>query len=112
MNAQVNTTTAYECFDVEIEGCVAHIRLKRPEAYNSMIRPFWNELPAIVTDISDNARARCIVISSTGKHFSSGHDLRPGGKNAAGVDFPPVGNWGGFAEPNAHGRFAREREVV
>lgn len=75
MNAQVNTTTAYECFDVEIEGGVAHIRLKRPEAYNSMIRPFWNELPAIVTDISDNARARCIVISSTGKHFSSGMDL-------------------------------------
>jgi enoyl-CoA hydratase len=27
------------------------------------------------------------------------------------VDFPPVGNWGGFAEPNAHGRFAREQEI-
>ena len=26
-------------------------------------------------DISDNARARCIVISSTGKHFSAGMDL-------------------------------------
>jgi enoyl-CoA hydratase len=37
--------------------------------------------------------------------------LRPGGKNNAGVDFPPVGNWGGFAEANAHGRFAREQEI-
>jgi enoyl-CoA hydratase len=32
-------------------------------------------LPAIVRDIDDNARARVIVISSTGKHFSAGMDL-------------------------------------
>ncbi len=66
---------AYECFDVSIEGGVAHIRLKRPDAMNSMIRAFWSELPAIVKDIDHNARARCIVISSTGKHFSAGMDL-------------------------------------
>ncbi|HYG26870.1 MAG TPA: crotonase/enoyl-CoA hydratase family protein [Caulobacteraceae bacterium] len=69
------TTTEWTCFDVSIEGGVAHIQLKRPEAFNSMVREFWNELPAIVRDIDDNARARCIVISSTGKHFSSGMDL-------------------------------------
>ena len=69
------TTTEWTCFDVSIEAGVAHIRLKRPEAFNSMIREFWNELPAIVRDIDDNARARCIVISSSGKHFSSGMDL-------------------------------------
>jgi enoyl-CoA hydratase len=40
-----------------------------------MNRAFWNELPAIVRDIDDNARARCIVISSTGKHFCAGMDL-------------------------------------
>ncbi len=66
---------AYECFDVTIQNAVAHIQLKRPEAFNSMIRAFWNELPAIVKDIDDNARARCIVISSTGKHFCAGMDL-------------------------------------
>ena len=65
----------YSCFNVEIEAGVAHIQLKRPEAMNTMTRPFWNELPAIVKDIDDNARARCIVISSTGKHFSAGMDL-------------------------------------
>ncbi|MFT4936831.1 MAG: enoyl-CoA hydratase [Pseudoalteromonas distincta] len=65
----------WTCFDVEIEGGVAHIKLKRPEAFNSMIRAFWNELPVIVRDINDNVRARCIVISSTGKHFSAGMDL-------------------------------------
>jgi len=65
----------YSCFNVEIEAGVAHIQLKRPEAMNTMTRPFWNELPAIVKDIDDNARARCIVISSTGKHFSAGMDM-------------------------------------
>ena len=69
------TTTEWTFFDVSIEGGVAHIQLKRPEAFNSMTREFWNELPAIVRDIDDHARARCIVISSTGKHFCSGMDL-------------------------------------
>jgi enoyl-CoA hydratase len=62
-------------FDVEIADKVAHIRLARPEKLNSMVPRFWSELPQIVRDISDNARARCIVISSTGRHFSSGMDL-------------------------------------
>ena len=82
MNAQAATTT-YECFDVEINDNVAHIRLKRPEALNTMVRGFWNELPAIVKDIDVNARARCIVISSTGKHFSAGMDLAVFGGNSA-----------------------------
>ncbi|MFN3857099.1 MAG: crotonase/enoyl-CoA hydratase family protein [Caulobacter sp.] len=69
------TTTDWSCFKVTIEDKVAHIQLKRPEALNTMTRDFWNELPVIVKDISDNARARCIVISSTGKHFCAGMDL-------------------------------------
>lgn len=69
------TTTDWTCFAVTIEDHVAHIQLKRPEAMNTMVRAFWNELPAIVKDIDHNARARAIVISSTGKHFSAGMDL-------------------------------------
>lgn len=66
----------WTCFAVTLEGQVAHIRLNRPEAFNAMNRAFWNELPAIVRDIDDNARARAIVISSTGKHFTAGMDLQ------------------------------------
>jgi enoyl-CoA hydratase len=65
----------YECFDVGISGGVAHVQMKRPQALNSMIPSFWRDLPAIVKDIDEGARARCIVISSTGKHFSAGMDL-------------------------------------
>ncbi|MEL6781801.1 MAG: crotonase/enoyl-CoA hydratase family protein [Pseudomonadota bacterium] len=65
----------YECFDVEIEDKIAHIRLNRGDALNTMTKAFWNELPAIVREIDRNAEARVIVISSTGKHFSAGMDL-------------------------------------
>ncbi|MCU1593528.1 MAG: Enoyl-CoA hydratase/isomerase [Frankiales bacterium] len=66
---------AYTTFDVDITESVAHLRLNRPEARNSMIAELWAELPAAVTEISDSASARAIVISSTGKHFCSGMDL-------------------------------------
>ena len=69
------TNTSYRCFDVEIADQVAHLRLSRPEEFNSMVPEFWSELPAIVTAISRDASARVIVISSTGKHFSAGMDL-------------------------------------
>jgi enoyl-CoA hydratase len=68
-------TQTHTCFDVEIADGVAHIRLSRPEALNTMSRAFWNELPVIVRQINDQALARCIVISSTGKHFSAGMEL-------------------------------------
>ena len=65
----------YQCFDVSIEDKIAHIRLSRGDALNTMTRDFWNELPEIVNAINDEALARVIVISSTGKHFSAGMDL-------------------------------------
>ena len=65
----------YRCFDVDISDKVAHVRLSRPEELNSMVPEFWRELPEIVTAISDEASARVVVISSTGKHFSAGMDL-------------------------------------
>ncbi|MDZ4741722.1 MAG: enoyl-CoA hydratase-related protein [Alphaproteobacteria bacterium] len=67
--------TTSTCFNVETRDKVAHIQLKRPEVFNTMTREFWNELPAIVNQINDEAKARAIVISSTGKHFSAGMDL-------------------------------------
>lgn len=67
--------TQSSCFDVHIENKIAHIVLNRPEAFNAMPRAFWNELPEIVRDIDDNAKARVIVVSSTGKHFTAGMDI-------------------------------------
>jgi enoyl-CoA hydratase len=66
---------AYRCFDVEIADQVAHLRMSRPDELNTMTPEFWNELPEIVTRLSDDAAARAVVISSTGRHFSAGMDL-------------------------------------
>lgn len=65
----------YTCFNVEIADHIAHVQLKRAAELNTMIPAFWRELPEIVRDIDDNAKARVIVLSSTGKHFSAGMDL-------------------------------------
>jgi enoyl-CoA hydratase len=72
-----------ECFDLELKDGIAHLRLSRPEAMNSMTPAFWRELPALVNQLSDEGEARVIVLSSTGKHFTAGMDLAvfqgPGG---------------------------------
>jgi enoyl-CoA hydratase len=81
---------SYRCFEVTIDDNIAHIVLNRPEKRNSMIPEFWDELPEIVGDIDENARARAIVISSTGPHFSSGLDVKAfftgGESGSAGAD--------------------------
>ncbi len=75
--------TAHGALDVAIDGGIAHLKLNRPDKLNSMNREFWSTLPKIVRDIDDNARARVIVISSTGKHFSAGMDLEVFAENGA-----------------------------
>lgn len=70
---------SYECFDVSIDAGVAHIRLSRPEKRNAMSPSFWADLPEIVRDIDDNAKARVIVISADTTEdrpiFSAGIDV-------------------------------------
>ena len=73
---------SYESFEVTIENQIAHLQLCRPEKRNSMTPAFWRELPEIVNDIDDNAKARVIVISSTGKAFTAGMDLAVFGADA------------------------------
>ena len=65
----------YSTLEIKQEGHIAHVVLNRPDAMNSMIPEFWTELPAAIREIDDEANARVIVISSTGKHFSAGMDL-------------------------------------
>jgi enoyl-CoA hydratase len=64
-----------ECFAVTIKDHIAHVVLNRPDKRNSMNPAFWRELPELINDINDNAKARVIVISSTGPHFTSGLDV-------------------------------------
>ena len=78
----------YTCFDFEIKDKVAHVRMNRPDEFNSMNKAFWSELPHLVETLSDNASARVIVLSGEGKHFCAGMDL---------ANFAPSDS-----KPNAH----------
>lgn len=73
--AKAHSLVSYSCFSVEESESIAHVILNRPDELNSMTPAFWKELPELVGDISDRGRARAIVISSTGKHFSAGMDI-------------------------------------
>jgi enoyl-CoA hydratase len=65
----------HECFDIEIADKVGHIKMNRPKKANSMIASFWNDLPAIVDEMSASGSVRAVVLSAEGKHFCSGMDL-------------------------------------
>ena len=64
-----------QCFDLRTKGHVAHLVLNRPEAMNTMHPTFWRELDEVLTRLHREGRARALVISSTGKHFSAGMSL-------------------------------------
>lgn len=65
----------HTCFNVEVAEGVGHVRLNRPDAYNTMVAEFWGELPRIVADLDASGDCRALVLSSTGKHFTAGMDL-------------------------------------
>lgn len=68
-------TPMYTTFDVSTESGVSHLRLTRAAQMNSMTKEFWNEFPQAVRTIDMDGKARVLVISSKGAHFSSGMDL-------------------------------------
>lgn len=63
------------CFDLTLSDQIAHLRLNRPDAFNTMIPEFWSELPTLIDELDRSSEARVVVISSSGKHFCAGMDL-------------------------------------
>lgn len=68
--------SAPTCFSLNwIDGHIAHLVMSRPDQLNTMHPTFWRELDDVVTALHREGRARALVISSTGKHFSAGMAL-------------------------------------
>jgi enoyl-CoA hydratase len=64
-----------QCFNLTQQDQVAHLVLNRPDAMNTMNPAFWRELDEVLTQLHREGKARALVISSTGKHFSAGMAL-------------------------------------
>jgi len=54
---------------------LAHLQLAQPERMNTMSPAFFPALRDAVRELHDSGRARVLVISSSGKHFSAGMAL-------------------------------------
>jgi enoyl-CoA hydratase len=65
----------YQCFTLDIADRVAHLVMNRPAALNTLQPVWWRELAAILQTLQNEAPARALVISSTGKHFTAGMAL-------------------------------------
>jgi enoyl-CoA hydratase len=67
-----------ECFDLALVGGdrpVAHLTLNRPAQLNTLGPVFWRELEDTLRTLHREGRARALVVSSTGKHFTAGMEL-------------------------------------
>jgi enoyl-CoA hydratase len=67
--------TSWTCFDVTMDGAVAHVRLNHPERHNAMTPAFWAEIPTLFRQLDEAGGVRAAVLSSEGKHFTAGMDL-------------------------------------
>ena len=63
------------CFSLTVNDHVAHLVLNKPESLNTMHPTFWRELDTVLHQLNNEGKARALVISSTGKHFSAGMAL-------------------------------------
>jgi enoyl-CoA hydratase len=72
--------TSSEVFSVERHDHVATLWLDSPERRNAMGPAFWQDLPRIMHELSDDADVRAIVVAARGPHFTVGLDLKAFGQ--------------------------------
>jgi enoyl-CoA hydratase len=69
---------------LERDGHVATVWLDSPERRNAMGPAFWDDLPVLMQEVSEEAEVRAVVIAARGPHFTVGLDLKAFGPTAAG----------------------------
>ena len=76
--------TSEQVLRIERDGDTAILWLDNPERRNAMGPAFWDGLPVLMHELSDDARVRAVVIAAKGKHFTAGLDLKAFGPTVAG----------------------------
>ena len=99
----------YQTVIYEVEdGGVARVRMNRPDVRNAQNQRMTYELNDALTTAAYDNDVKVIILSGEGPHFSSGHDLKPGGD-----DCTPkrIGISGGMDKPASEGLMAMEEEI-
>lgn len=75
---------------VEVTDHIARVTLNRPDKFNTMNRAFWGDIRQVFTDLDERTDVRCVVIASTGKHFTAGLDLVDFGGSLVDAEVEPA----------------------
>jgi enoyl-CoA hydratase len=78
-------TTSEHVLRVERDGDTAVLWLDNPAKRNAMGPAFWDGLPVLMHELSEDARVRVVVIAAKGAHFTAGLDLKAFGPTFAGA---------------------------
>ena len=54
---------------------VLEVTLYRPKSRNAISYRMWIELGELFTEVRNDPTVRCVLLTGSGKHFSSGIDL-------------------------------------
>ncbi|MFN8545349.1 MAG: crotonase/enoyl-CoA hydratase family protein [Candidatus Binatia bacterium] len=93
---------ASEVLRVERDGHVATLWLDDPARRNAMGPAFWEALPRLFAELSDDPAVRVVLIAAQGPHFTVGLDLK-----AFGSTFVAGGDTGSDSEAARRTRLRR-----
>lgn len=90
---------------------IARITLNRPEARNAQSVQLLYELNDAFNLAAHDVDVKVIVLASTGKDFSAGHDLREDNPLETLNNYRTTSTWAGYSEPGVEGHVGFEQEV-
>lgn len=67
---------SFTCFNTVVREKVAFVEIDLARKANCMTREFWDELPLLMSELEGRDDVAVVVISGSGKHFSSGIDAK------------------------------------
>lgn len=65
----------YQILQLEINDGIAIVTINRPEALNALNSRFFDEMDAMIRDVSVNPEAKVMLLTGTGKAFVAGADI-------------------------------------
>lgn len=94
----------------ERSGPIVTITLNRPEVRNAQNGKLLYALDDAFRRFAHDDEAKVAILAGNGPHFSSGHDLGPGGDREVSFERRSLW-WDHVDKPGAENRFARESEL-
>jgi enoyl-CoA hydratase len=70
-----NVAEPYQLLDLDLDGAVARLTLKRPEVHNALSMQLSDELVHALERLRDSTQVKVVVVSGSGGTFCAGDDI-------------------------------------